>query len=994
MMRHAHWSLRGIISGAVIVVALVDHAWAYDVATHRKITEAAFNNSVTINGPLFAEFGINDAVTSKTFPGSSGIASIAKVLMMDGSEFEDNGVRPINHFYNPWTGKGSIGFPAPDWALEESLIIPWQGYSYRDGRQAFFMALTQPHETDRDAAFGEMFETLGHVLHVIEDMAVPQHVRSDLHLSGSPWYSRYEKWTNDHLGTLFPLYPQYPKYPNVYSLTESRSLTAQRAFFNTADTTGVAVGKGLAEFTSRNFVSIGTNFTGTPPNLAASYPPLPDPHGAQITTIDAHNDSDLAPILPAGSLMDMIGTPISDTLFPEFSDTNPRTSTYSIYDQDLKIQGKQAVLALNALNFKAAHRLLMPRAVAYCAGMLDYFFRGNIDLAPDPAHTAKYVIRNFSAESMTGTFTFYYDAQDGTRKFLPGASWSNMSIAAADATTHAPGLSPPIMLIPPLDAQEVGKYMLVFRGDMGNEKQGDGSTGHSGYGAVVGRMVTAAPLEALYIAGMDAAGQVISLRVDETGTHLINGPDANGVPQQSHQFDPVSALVVAGVLNQRPYWWKQAHYLDGAATQYRIQAMASPGSGFVRDPVTQNLSSTFAYWIARSNDPAVGWFAFYVGAGGPNSGALDYTRTYTDSAGKTQTSSGNVPLPALPNYDPNTLTIGYDAFGFNNKLVVSEDGLTIYGLKTTTRVLSPPGSWVNAPYPHKITTTKYGISLHIALGATPVISAGVDEVTTVDEVDTLGGSYSESLTQPVCDFTNGFKSTDSVQDTSNTFVGVAPPGTERQWVGLFAGAVSSFTIDRSFLDTGHNEYHDDYTASGDTNWSPTGACNYQTTLTFSQHQGSDGMSTTSYHLKDGDVQSTQHGWRVTDDRYSPPTQIKDCHCHNFSCQGGCTYTPQTPVNTDTGAQTDSHIKDLAFVLRPDSAGVVFSTPIYVSPWKQLTFRGADITGKDFVGDVSPLGEIFFATTDLTMVIHEPLNGRMPQFARPGNMVKILAALWL
>jgi hypothetical protein len=1010
-MRSKWWILLGMICGVASRGTLVDSVCAYELETHRLITWQAFDSSATINDQLFVSLGIPGTVGSKTFPGSAGATLPARFLMGDGSVFEDDLPRPVNHFFNPWTGQGAIGFPAPDWALEETQTIPFQDYSYRDAREALYSALTASVQGDRDVAFGKVFETLGHTLHLVEDMAQPQHVRSDLHPFFIPWLvSRYESWTEQHLDLLLtaPSGQPYPNYPNAYSANERRSLNSPRAFFNTAGTDGVAEGKGIAEFTARNFVSAGTNFTGAPTALVpAPGTPLPDGQNSSIESVDAHNETQLEGKLPVGSMMDMISTPITDTLFPEQAQgalaRNNRTTTFSIFDQDLQNSGKAATFALNELNFRAAQAILIPRAIAYGAGLLDFFFRGDIDVAPDPAHTAKYVIRNFSPEAMTGTFAFYYDAQDGTRKLLPGSTFSNMTIPAKDAASNTLGLSPPFVLVPPLDAKTSGTYMLVFRGNMGEEKRGDGTT-TNGYGAVVGRTVTAVPLEALYIAGMDASGQIISLRVDETGTHLLNGPDATGVLTQSGQFDPVRGLVAANVLNKRAYWWKQAHYLDGAATQYRIEAVMTPGSGFVRDPSTQAPSSLSAYWIAQSSDPAIGWFAFSASASGPNNGALAYTRTYTDSSGKIQTSSGSVPLPALPNYDSNTLSVGYDAFAFNTQLVVSEDGLTIHGFKTSSRAYSPPLPWNSlTPYPQTLTTTVYGISLHIALAQSPVVTTQVDEALTSVQTATNQSSDQKSY-QPVCrppiysppDVPYPMERSEIIiVDTSSSFVPSGQyPGTETRWVGLFSGALSSFTIDRSASSAEHTETHDEHTISGYTGWGTAGTCDDTDSWIYTYNDNSDNKVTTIYHLRDGDTQSTQHSDGTIDNHYDPSPNVRTEHCVNGDLGTVCntTASSNSTLVTSNTAQNDDHIQDVQFVLRADSAGIVMAVGPLAN--RRLMFRGIDITGKDFVGDVSPLGEIFFATTDMTTVVHEPANGRMPPFAPPGNMVKIVAALWL
>jgi len=68
---------------------------------------------------------------------------------------------------------------SPDWALDG---VGGNQFS----RQALngFMAdsYTLPTRLQRDAATGQVFETIGRLIHHVQDMAQPQHVRNDAHL--------------------------------------------------------------------------------------------------------------------------------------------------------------------------------------------------------------------------------------------------------------------------------------------------------------------------------------------------------------------------------------------------------------------------------------------------------------------------------------------------------------------------------------------------------------------------------------------------------------------------------------------------------------------------------------------------------------------------------------------------------------------------------------------------------------------------------------------
>jgi len=61
----------------------------------------------------------------------------------------------------------------------------------------------------------------------------------------------------------------------------------------------------------------------------------------------------------------------------------------------------------------------------------------------------------------------------------------------------------------------------------------------------------------------------------------------------------------------------------------------------------------------------------------------------------------------------------------------------------------------------------------------------------------------------------------------------------------------------------------------------------------------------------------------------------------------------------------------------------------------LQFRGETIGS--YVADTSPIGEVFLATSDLSILVHEPKAGNMPVLTRdmiPSGIVKLLAAIWL
>jgi hypothetical protein len=116
--------------------------------------------------------------------------------------------RVLRHFYSPITNDTDIPFlptvgggPALPWALGEvdpfattQIPDPMRGnhFSYMDARRAFFLALTykQPVQSANNAfvdyrvrmsLWSTTLKSLGHLVHLLQDQASPQHARGERH---------------------------------------------------------------------------------------------------------------------------------------------------------------------------------------------------------------------------------------------------------------------------------------------------------------------------------------------------------------------------------------------------------------------------------------------------------------------------------------------------------------------------------------------------------------------------------------------------------------------------------------------------------------------------------------------------------------------------------------------------------------------------------------------------------------------------------------------
>ncbi|MEM2936475.1 MAG: hypothetical protein QW231_04780 [Candidatus Bathyarchaeia archaeon] len=123
-------------------------------------------------------------------------------------------------------------------------------------------------------------------------------------------------------------------------------------------------------------------------------------------------------------------------------------------------------------------QLLIPRAVGYSAGLLKYFFRGELDFSRSGRGSdgeIEITIRNLSREMLLeGVFELYYDNREGLRRpiELRPAAVRGLAEGGSFVTSFRPPED--------FDSTKRGAYMLVYRGKLGTEQVHE-------EGAVIGR---------------------------------------------------------------------------------------------------------------------------------------------------------------------------------------------------------------------------------------------------------------------------------------------------------------------------------------------------------------------------------------------------------------------------------------------------------------------------------------------------------------------------
>jgi hypothetical protein len=321
-----------------------------------------------------------------------------------------------------------------------------------DAREFQYQSLAALSRDERDRYTALLFRALGHAVHVLQDMAQPQHTRHDPHAGCVELVAGEQSWYEDYvetraLGQRF-LRREQVSHPLVLSGYEAVDVRPYREFYTDAD------GRGLADFSSRNFLSAGTNLSW----LLGNCGNLPEP-SCEAAAYGTEDRDFVIPTL-AGTISGTVTLYTRHVVDRLTGATIPRVpvSSRSFWDQHLEAKQLLPVFSLNTINYDAAADILIPRAVAYSAGFLNAFFRGNVSATYE---AAQQISISGSAETMTGDFELLYDTADGTRK--PLATWAALRIE--------PGQTSPSLSVPqlPADAAPDAPCWLIFRGQLGPE---------------------------------------------------------------------------------------------------------------------------------------------------------------------------------------------------------------------------------------------------------------------------------------------------------------------------------------------------------------------------------------------------------------------------------------------------------------------------------------------------------------------------------------------
>jgi hypothetical protein len=346
--------------------------------------------------------------------------------------------RSINHFHNPlksseeWDEAGlddkvlGISYTGQSqilWAQNPNQDVGGK-WSWQDARENFYIALTGKDfngktvailQKDREQYLAYTLRSIGQLMHLVQDASVPEHVRNDIHLL--PAYEakvekiRTRKAKYDFLWdrliadpivfdkSILSISSTHPSAPSPIS----RIIDTDIYTGNNPDITKTQFNNllpipqnvGIAEYTNVNFLSKDTMFEND------TLHNFPFPRTLDTTLWTDANKRTYIKKEGNGDTVEHLA--VKSWLF------DYRKKYFPHYNQKLPV-------SLDTECYKDYAQKLIPRAVGYSAGLLDYFFRGSIEItlpdsgvygqadSPDTGFTEiKLLARNTSAndEQMT-----------------------------------------------------------------------------------------------------------------------------------------------------------------------------------------------------------------------------------------------------------------------------------------------------------------------------------------------------------------------------------------------------------------------------------------------------------------------------------------------------------------------------------------------------------------------------------------------------------------
>ncbi len=523
--------LRLLLAG---IIVLLPRLHAHDNLTiHPMLTDRAYDAwSQEADNTFFRDLSIDPSDTPDFSAMAGGADSLSKKdmiitafdkwtdrpwtlkkwLIAGAIDEDDPNNRCLAHFYNPIPVDGKHALTDPievggrdsfQWATTGDNFIPPPITNksppganlecWNEARLLYFRALTLPVKQHRESHLAHTFYALGKVSHLLQDLSQPDHVRNDAHLIdkfrwienyGADNITRIRTWAE--LAGVKALDWRAARFVRIKDFWDRGIYNGNPAALD-ADTSENAAASGailgLAEFVNGNFLGEDASYEEvTGGNQNFSHPALTDT-----------NFKTFSPLNPGFFLKAVTWTDLSKqnpksgklraSVFLKKERSGVTVEKHSLLNYstvfDTRIDGGNENsgppnVSINAPDVLAQyHKTVLPKAIQYTAGLLDYFFRGKLEVSiewDEETGKEKLVITNRSGSAIKGgVFKLYYDTHDSneTRSevstlVVDNGSWNNSRILEDGETINAS--------FEPLSVDS--ECMLVYKGAIGLNENG------------------------------------------------------------------------------------------------------------------------------------------------------------------------------------------------------------------------------------------------------------------------------------------------------------------------------------------------------------------------------------------------------------------------------------------------------------------------------------------------------------------------------------------
>ena len=460
------FKLFAVMMAIMVFFYNIPQAMALEVDTHRVINEFIAQdtfNGFSLDEYLKKQLGMHDGI--KTDVQNQKIF----LWLGDGGETEDKPGwcipywRSRNHFHNPIDNSGFSGvwdtgifsgISAIEWVLKPAGSQSCGHYSWNDARAYYFNALTSPDEATRETNYAKTFRALGQVMHLVQDMSVPEHTRNNGHYFGYD----YEKWVDEPINraAISSYNPASLKFftPNaLYPLSIINLFDTERYNgTNPDDTLQGAIG--LSEYTNANFLSPDTIFT----NFAyPAYTDMSEQIDNKTLYLVKNGDEGTEKYLARAHNF--------------YKYLPPDYKKLALTTNDNKVHSNYA-------------NNLIPRAIGYSSQALSYFFRGEFEVDAVPVIIDDNIwgiasfITNMTQTNETlvngGLFSLMYDPEIGSAVSCAATLQSDL---AYNENTRVPLWFDQPINISDLESFRNAVCTVAFQGGLGTEA-----------GAVIGKV--------------------------------------------------------------------------------------------------------------------------------------------------------------------------------------------------------------------------------------------------------------------------------------------------------------------------------------------------------------------------------------------------------------------------------------------------------------------------------------------------------------------------